>query len=217
MSASAGFPDVIVDRFEKAPEIVEFLKEEHGMDCREERLPAGDYRVGGEILVERKRGTDFEMSLTSGRLFAQAGRLAASRFRPVLLLECLPEWTGVSANSLQGAVLSLILDFGIPVIRSSSKRESAFLLAAMHRRQAKGPSASVRPGYRPRRVRNRALFVVTSLPGVGRALGEKALRHFGCLRGAFAADEKSWRTVQGIGKSKAGQIRALLDAGFDGE
>jgi Fanconi anemia group M protein len=128
-----------------------------------------------------------------------------------MLLEDVPGWTGVSTNALQGAVLSLILDFGVPVIHSSSKRQSAFSLADIHYRLQKSPSASVRLGYRPRRLRNRALFVLTSLPGVGRAVGENALRHFGSLRTSFGADEKSWRAVPGIGMTKANRIATLLD------
>jgi Fanconi anemia group M protein len=207
--------DVVVDRLERAPEIVRFLREDHGLACSVESLDAGDYLVGGRILVERKRGKDFEGSLISGRLFKQASRLAATPYRTNMLLEGVPGWPGVPTNALQGAILSLIFDFGIPVIHSSSKRESAFLLADIHQRLQKGSSASVRMGYRPKRLRNRALFVITSLPGVGRTVGLNALRHFGSLRRAFSSDEKSWREVSGIGKTKAKRIRALLDANFD--
>ncbi|MHC4600381.1 MAG: ERCC4 domain-containing protein [Planctomycetota bacterium] len=216
MPRSSDDVDVRVDCFEKAPEIVENLRSDHGLRCKEEALGTGDYLVGEEILVERKRGKDFEQSMISGRLFEQAQRLAASRYRPLMLLEDVPGWTSVSTNALQGAVLSLILEFGVPVIHSSSKRESAFLLADIHRRLKKGSSASVRLGYRPRRLRNRALFVITSLPGIGRTVGENALNYFGSLRSAFGTDEKSWRAVPGIGKNKASHIRALLDAKFEG-
>jgi len=207
--------DIVVDCFEKAPEIVECLEKEHGLRCSEERLAAGDYLVKKKILVERKRGKDFETSMISGRLFEQASRLASSPYRPILLLEDVPGWTQVSTNALQGAVLSLILDFGVPVVHVSTKRESAFLLADMLRRCEMGSSASVRQGYRPRRLRNRALFVMTSLPGLGRTLGENALHHFGTLKAAFEADAKSWRAVPGIGKTKAVRIDALLNVQFD--
>ncbi|MHC5081912.1 MAG: ERCC4 domain-containing protein [Planctomycetota bacterium] len=211
MSSLAEGKDVVVDCFERAPEIVEVLEGKYGLHCREEKLRAGDYLVGGRVLVERKRGKDFEQSMISGRLFQQAQKLAASRHLPLIILENVPGWTGVSTNALQGAVLSLILDFGVPVIHTSSKRESAFVLADIYHRLGKSPSASVRLGYRPRRLRNRALFVITSLPGVGRTVGENALCHFGSLRSAFEAEEKSWRAVSGIGKTKANRIATLLD------
>ena len=215
MSRSSDDVDVRVDCFEKAPEIIEFLTDVHGLRCREEALGTGDYLVGDEVLVERKRGKDFETSMISGRLFEQASRLAASRYRPVVLLEDVPGWTQVSTNALQGAVLSLILDFGVPVIHSSSKRESAFLLADIYHRSIKGPSASVRLGYRPKRLKNRALFVITSLPGAGPVVGGNALHHFGSLRKAFSADEASWCKIPGVGKKTAGRIHALLDAEFE--
>ncbi|MHC5081254.1 MAG: ERCC4 domain-containing protein [Planctomycetota bacterium] len=211
MSSLTQGADVVVDCFERAPEIVEALQEKHGLLCREENLIAGDYIVGGKVIVERKRGKDFEQSMISGRLFEQAKRLAASPHLPLFLLENVPGWTGVSTRALQGAILSLILDFGVPVIHSSTKEETAFLLADIHQRLGKGPSVSVRLGYRPKRLKNRALFVITSLPGVGRTVGENALRHFGSLRSAFEADEKSWCAVSGIGKTKARRITTLLD------
>jgi len=86
MSLSSDDVDVRVDCFEKAPEIIDCLVESHGLRCREERLTTGDYLAGDEILVERKRGQDFEGSTISGRLFEQAHRLAASPLRPRVFL-----------------------------------------------------------------------------------------------------------------------------------
>jgi DNA excision repair protein ERCC-4 len=70
-------------------------------------------------------------SLIDGRLFGQASRMASSSMRPAFLLEgSSAEWSGlgVSREALQGALVTLMLIFDVPVFRSSDPRESAQLI-----------------------------------------------------------------------------------------
>jgi hypothetical protein len=81
-----------------------------------------DYCVDGAVLIERKTAADFAQSLIDGRLFGQAARMATSSLRPAYILEgSSAEWfgLGVSREALQGALVTLMLIFDVPVFRSA--------------------------------------------------------------------------------------------------
>ncbi len=118
-------------------------------------LALGDYRVDDALVVERKTLTDFACSVRNGRLFAQASRLARSEHaRPCLIVEGtrIDHWSAALPRSaLQGAVVSVTLVFGLPLLRSRSPEETAALILyaadQLQRRPTRPPR---RCGYRPR-------------------------------------------------------------------
>ena len=67
-----------------------------------------------------------------------------------------------------------------------------------------------RPGYRPKRRRNRQLFILQGLPGVGSARAERLLDTFGSIQAVFSADVESLAGVEGIGRKTAETIRDLV-------
>ncbi len=203
-----------MDSRESAPALLDALRSRHGLCVEVARLGAGDYLIDGLILVERKRWNDFEQGIVTGRLFKQAHKLACGSWLPFMVIEGREEEGGggrLAANAARGAEIALSLKFGIPVLRTSNQEESAFVLSDLLLQNRKAGSASVRKGYAPKRVRNRALYVVTGLPGVGRKIGTDALERFGSLRAAFGASEDAWLGVPGVGKTRARRIADLLD------
>jgi ERCC4-type nuclease len=96
-----------------------------------EHLSLGDYCIDGAVLIERKTAADFAQSLIDGQPSGQAGRMAASSMRPAYILGgSSAEWfgLGVSREALQGALVTLMLIFDVPVFRSSDPAESARLI-----------------------------------------------------------------------------------------
>lgn len=76
----------MVDVFEQASGVPVALVG-RGIEIAIEPLPAGDYRIGGDILVERKSVPDLHGSLGRNRLWAQLGRLRDAAPYPYLLVE----------------------------------------------------------------------------------------------------------------------------------
>lgn len=71
---------IIVDVHERQSGIAETLSE-LGAEIEIAALPAGDYAVGADTLVERKRVLDLHAAVLKGRLWPQLGKLrAASAF-----------------------------------------------------------------------------------------------------------------------------------------
>src|SRR5881628_245891 len=164
------------------------------------RLPCGDYCLGNALGVERKTAADPSRSIVDGRLFHQMGSLRGSYRRPLLLVEGLCDGAavaGVPWPAVRGALVSVSVSFGVPVLRATDARDSASLIATAAR-QLCGPLdiPYVRPGYRPTRWRRRALYILQGLPGVGPQRARALLERFGSVAGGgsrrFGSGRRGW-------------------------
>lgn len=116
-----------VDDRERASAVFELLGTAPDFDVTVTRLKLGDYLLDGRFLFERKTAADLAASIISGRLFSQALRLATSPVRPALVIEGTEHElarTGMSWESLQGALISVAFFCGIPVLRTRGPEET---------------------------------------------------------------------------------------------
>ncbi len=206
---------VVVDDREQESQVVSALAEIEGVELSVSRLASGDYLVNERLLFERKTLADLMQSIIDGRLFRQAIRLASADPAPVLLLEGTSYEAGsfgVSREAVQGALISISLVLGIPILRSLDSRETAWLMICADKqvqRNAKG--AIQRPGYRPKGRRKRQLFILQGLPGIGSDRAELLLDAFGSLEKVFTAGYEELRQVKGIGQTTAKRIRDMVE------
>ncbi len=174
------------------------------------RLRTGDYLIEGKAVLERKRVPDFLDSMFVGRLFTQAQRLANSPIRPFFILEGpASEWTHrhTRREAIQGAMLTLSVVFGIPVLRSQSEEETSRLILYTARQMQSVTVPNVhRTGRQPRGKRALQMRVLSSLPRVGSKRAQHLIHHFGTLEKVMAADPKELMAVPGIGKQTAQSI-----------
>jgi DNA excision repair protein ERCC-4 len=207
--------EIVVDDRERPSGVVEELEKADKVIVKVEHLSVGDYCVDGAVLIERKTAADFAQSLIDGRLFGQAGRMASSPLRPAYIIEGTnAEWAGlgVSREALQGALVTLMLIFDVPVFRSLDAAESARLIFYIG-------SQLVRlrdPGYAPyrqakaKRKKTRQLRILQSLPGVGADRAKKLLEHFRTVRACFIASPAELSEVEGIGSKTAEAIDQVV-------
>lgn len=212
--------EIICDDRERGSGVVEALGRREDVWVCVRRLSRGDYLIDGRILVERKSVCDLARSIVDGRLFRQALSLKqCASCRAVLLVEGSREAlaaTGVRREAWQGALVTVEVLLGIPVMRSRDAEETARLLRYMAdqvRRVASG--AIQRSGYRPHRLLTRQLFILQGLPGVGRKRARQLLETFGSVASVFAADEAHLRQVRGIGMRTAAAIHRVAHARAD--
>ena len=205
---------VVVDDRERGGGVILALRAMPDMGVKVRRLPLGDYLLDDRILFERKTVPDFAVSLLDGRLFRQACRLSGAAYRPVYVLEGV--WNrgtvkGVSREGLLGAVTMLSVTLSIPLLRSRDPQETAQLIRyAGEQARRVLHNAVHRPGYRPRGLRKRRLFVLQGLPGIGPARAARLLDTFGSLEGIFGADADELAEVEGLGWKTADAIRRLV-------
>jgi DNA excision repair protein ERCC-4 len=208
---------ILCDDRERGSDVIAELRKLPDTDVVVKRLLVGDYLIDGRVLVERKTVHDFAVSLVDGRLFQQATRLVQTMPGRVLMLlegerSVLTE-PGVRRESLQGALVTLSVLLGIPVLRAKDAMETARILRYTTEQVRRvGANAIRRSGYRPKRLRTRQLFILQGLPGVGPERAAQLLDACGSVAGVFSADEETLRQVPGIGARTAAAIHQLAHA-----
>jgi len=207
---------VVVDDRERSSGVVLELEKLSRVVVKIEHLSLGDYCIDGAVLIERKTAADFAQSLIDGRLFGQAVRMAASSMRPAYILEgSSAEWfgLGVSREALQGALVTLMLIFDVPVFRSSDPAESARLILYIGSQLVRLRDSEYVP-YRQakaKRKKTRQLRVLQSLPGVGPDRAKRLLERFGTVRSCFSATTTELMEVEDIGPKTAAAIDQVIN------
>lgn len=201
---------VVVDDREKDPRVQNALRNLPGVEVEIKRLFAGDFLVGNRLLVERKSIRDLGVSITSERLFSQAGLLAGSQYPGIGLLEGATselKRCGLPRRAIQGALVSLSVSFGIPVLRASDPSESARLIVIAGRQIARaGRGAVPRRNRRPKLKRNIQLEILRGLPRIGRERADRLLDTFETIGAIAYASTYDLEQVEGLGEKTAQAI-----------
>ena len=211
---------IVVDSRELASSVARELLE-YGIVSKPRVLEVGDYVLSERLGVERKTAEDFLQSIIDKRLLKQVLRLRQNYARPVMILEGrgLYSKRGVHPNAVRGALVSIAVDFGVPIIFSRDEKDTAALIAAMVKRErAEGREpVQIRGDKRVLSLQEQQESVIAGLPGVNITLARRLLREFSSVEGVFNATEEELTKVQGIGERKAGEIRRVITALYGAE
>ena len=154
--------EVVVDHRERASGLIEEVRD-LWTPVGVATLPMGNVAIGTRVLIERKTVHDFVVSLRDDRLFRQLYALRGESARPLLIVEgadSLPA-AGVGAEALRGVLLSVMVGYGIPMLRTRDTGETAVFVAHIARReQRRLCRARPKPKVGP-------LAVLAAIPGVG--------------------------------------------------
>ena len=204
---------ILADDRERPSSVIDALKQHDGVEVTVSHMELGDYLLDGRLLFERKTMHDFAASLKDGRLFAQGTRLAASPLHKAIILEgnaydlasC-----GIGREALQGALITLTLFLGIPLLRAADPQETARLMLyadIQFDRITEQTAPRLFSGKRPRGKRKTQMRILQSLPGIGPGIAHSLLEQFGSVESILAADEPALQSVAGIGAGRAKTIR----------
>jgi len=211
MKKGANLISVIVDDRERRSGVIDSLRQKNNVAVHVRHMPCGDYLVGNQLVFERKTLNDFATSLIDGRLLGQANRLACSSVRAVYILEGTGKdmtYTGVRREAIQGALITISLVLGLPVLRSRNPVETAdLILYAARQVTLVARSGLKRYGYRPKGKRKRQLFILQGLPGIGRERANRLLDKFGSVEAIMNANCGELQMVDGIGNNTAKKIK----------
>lgn len=208
---------IIVDYRESRSPVMRFLSQKD-IAIEPQQLDVGDYVLSSRIGVERKTVDDFLNSLIEGKLFVQMKNLRTAYSRPLLIVEGdgLLTKRNISHNAIFGSFVSIIVDFGIPIITTHSAQETADFLSVMAQREQKSGNkiVAVRGEKPARSIAEQQQFLVEGLPNVSSVLAQRLLQHFGSIRAIANASEEDLCEVQGIGKNIASDILKILNAEY---
>ena len=177
------------------------------------KLDVGDYVLANRIVCERKTIPDFAVSIIDGRLFRQAVKLGSCRLQRVMIIEGKrsADRRHVSREAMQGALVSITLVYGIPVLRAADAAETMKLFQIIAGQTRIRQTRRVkRYGYKPRTLRRQRLYMLQGLPGVGPEIAERLLNCFGSIQGVCTASAEELHEVNGIGKRKAEKIGTVV-------
>ena len=206
---------VVVDDRESDAGVLHALTAMEGVHAVTSRLPLGDYLVDDKLLFERKTLDDLVASIKDGRLFRQCLRLAASKRRGIVILEGTTgdvTSRGMSREAIQGALISISVIMGIPLLRSRDAEETARLMIYTARQVSATVSGAIaRHGVRPKGKRRNQIEVLQALPGIGPARAKRLLDNFGTVEGVMRAEAEELAQLPGIGMVTAQAVRWVLN------
>jgi len=203
--------NVVIDHRE--PEIFRSLFDETDVVATAQ-LQCGDFLINDQWVFERKTIRDLCVSLADGRLFKQALHLVQSEYHPVVILEGSSQDIRdfkMRREAVQGALVTLSVFFGLPVLRSLEPEETVRLMRYTVKQGVRFAEGGVqRSGYRPKGKKARQLYILQSLPSIGRKRAATLLEHFGGIEAVMTAAEDELAEVNGIGAPIAEKIRNLV-------
>jgi len=194
---------IVVDDRETRCGIVEILETIESVSVTVKRLTCGDYEVDGKLLFERKTLTDLATSVKDGRIFRQGSKLAQSDKRGIIILEGTSNdliSNGMRREALQGALITLTVFLGIPLLRARNLQETAHLMVYTARQnQSIASGALHRHGVRPRGKRKTQMHILQGLPGIGPGRARLLLKEFGSVVAILTASAEELACIRGVG------------------
>lgn len=207
---------IIIDDRELRNPIAKHLFEKN-IKLESKRLEVGDFILSEHVVVELKKVPDFVNSLVDGRLFPQATEMRRNFDKPLYIIEGdlddIFEVRNVAPNAIRAALVSLMLDYQIPILFSSECEETAEILALIAKREQIDlkKEISLRGNKRVWSLAEQQQFLVEGLPLVGPNLAKSLLKKFKTPKKVFNAKINKLTKVPKLGEKKAEVIRKILD------
>ncbi len=196
------------------------LLESQGQEVILRSLEVGDYVISDRVAVERKTASDFVSSIIDPQrnLFRQIADLARAYERPVMILEGRNLYsTQMNPGSIQGAMASVAVDYGVPIIPTEDQNESAKIIAMLARRErALGREVKMHGHKTARTLKEQQEYLISAIPSVGPAVAKKLLVHFGSIERVMTASEEELQVVDLVGPKIAQRIRELVGGEYKG-
>ncbi len=208
---------IIVDNRESRSNIVRLLSQKN-VDIEKRQLDVGDYVLSTRIGIERKNVDDYLSSLLEGKLFTQMRKLRDSYSRPILIIEGerLFSKRNISHNAINGSFASIIVDYGIAIMRTNTPKETADLINIIASREQKDSKkeVAIRGEKWSMSPAEQQQFIIEGLPNISAVLAKRLLQHFGSIRSIANASVEDLCEVQGIGKNIAQDIIKIVNQDY---
>ena len=209
---------IIADNREFSSRVV---KELARLDCvvRPRQLEVGDYILSDRVCAERKTAPDFLASVFDQRIVKQLQNLKKSFEKPIHVIEGYDLYSqrNVHPNAVRGALASIAVDYGIPILWTEEPEETAALLYWIARREQveEERGLSIRAQKKIQTLREQQEFLVAGLPGINSKMAQRLLKKFKTPEKVFKASEEKLRKVEGIGDVMAKKIRKVLTEKYE--
>ncbi len=196
------------------------LLESLGLEVTVKNLEVGDYVVSDRVAIERKTAHDFVASIIDPErnLFRQIADLARTYERPVLILEGRDLYTTqMNAGSIRGAMISVAVDYGVPIIPTEDRNETVAVIAQLaHREMREGREPKVHGHKTARTLKEQQEYLISAISSVGPTVAKNLLKHFGSVEKIMTASSEQLQEVELVGPKIAQRIRELVGGDYKG-
>jgi ERCC4-type nuclease len=214
---------IFYDHRERRSGVIKVLMK-HKLNIKEATLISADYiiqsKIDGKIVevgIERKTNLDFLSSMIDKRLLSQLITLKENFSYPVLIIEGeenIFSLRNFHPNSIRGMLLSVALDYQIPIIHTKGAADTAAYIKMIAGRFEKGlPKITLR-AKKPLTLKEQQEFIVEGLPGIGSSLTKSLLKKFRSVRKIANASVEELKKVEKIGKKKAEKIKEVFEEDY---
>ncbi len=153
-----------------------------GFEIQFRELKVADYLIN-DVAIERKTVSDFKSSMINKRLINQLKGLQ-QYLNQILLIEGVEEQElysdnseiGISANAIRGFLLSILINYKVPMIFTKDYKDTAKFMSVLAKRKPKELSLRVKKKTHNRK--EQLQFILEGFPGVGPKTSKKLLENF---------------------------------------
>lgn len=204
-------PKVEIDYREKSSLVVSELIS-LGLDIEIKELKVADYIVKGTA-IERKTVSDFVNSMKNRRLLKQLEELQQYESK-LIIVEGIDEQElytdseeniGMHPNSIRGFLLSILLNYKVPIIFTKNYEDTAkFILVLSKKEQREAPLNVVKKSLDKK---EQAQYILEGFPGIGPKTARKLLKKFRTIKNVINATEEELKKE--IGKKTDNLLRII--------
>ena len=210
--------NIYVDYREKGSGVIKKLID-LGINIKLEKLDVGDYLLSPELCVEYKTVEDFVLSLIDRRLFTQLKSM--KRYRKQLIIiegtEDLYTQRKLHPNAIRGMLAAVSIDYGVPILNTKNKEETALLLAVIAKReQSEERKKFTLHSLKPLTLKEQQEYIISALPGIGPILSKPLLKKLGSVKKVINASKEKLKQIDLIGEKKAAKINEVVDSEYKG-
>lgn len=206
-------PKIIADYRERNSLVISELMN-LGIDIETKELKVADYLIAGTA-VERKTISDFINSMKNHHLVNQLEELRQYESR-LLIVEGIDEQElysddfsegkiGMHPNSIRGFLLSILLNYKVPIIFTKNYEDTAKFLAVLCKKKRREIPLNIKK--RAHSQKEQSQYILESFPGIGPKTAKKLLKKFRTIKDIINVPEEDIKKV--IGKKAENIIRII--------
>jgi len=177
-----------------------------GVDVELKKLEVGDYIING-VVIERKTMNDFVSSMLNKRLRIQLENLKRNEKSLLIIEDFDVEQAKVNPNCVRGFIMSILLNYRIPIIFTRDSKDTADYLCLLAKKQERG-NESLRLKRKPMSKEETARYILEGFPGVGPKTAKKLLKRFGSIKNIVNASKEELEKELG---KKAGEFICIAN------
>ncbi len=205
---------IIVDTREKQSLISANLLEKKA-NINFEKLEIGEYLIQ-DTIIERKTFSDFISSTLNKRLQEQLINLKKYP-KHFLIIEGFyynykKQKANIHENAIRGMLLSVALDFQVPIIYTEDEEDTAnFLILVAKKYERPNLEISSRPSKKIKSITEQKQFILEGFPGIGPKTSKNLIKELSSLQQIFNASTEQLKLITSWDESKIEIFKQLLE------